>query len=371
MKKIFIIILILILVPLVPLDCFADDYEKIYDELGIKEIFEFDAEIFPELDFENIFNNLFNGNGVDIKLIFIEIFKYITTLFTSHYKVLMSIVILGFLVSITNILKSQDKAITETVFNISYVLYAIVIVYFFTNSLKSVKDLLDCLVLTIQSFIPVMLSLLGLSGGITSSSLISSSLLMMVEMLTHIINVVVLPLITSSVTISIANNMSNKINIGSMVSLMRQSAKWILGFCLAVYTGFYSVYGLVGSALDNRIGKAARYALGRGIPVVGGVVAETIETVMTTFGAVRNITGSAAVIFFCLYCIAPMIKTVIYLLIFKLAAIVLEPISDSRIIALTTETSEAISLVLSVLIAVFLLLVGAVGIILITGNFIN
>lgn len=365
------VILIILVLLIFPTECYADDYEKIYDELGINELFQLDLEIFPEINFESIFTNLFNGKGFDINLVIKEISNYIISLFTSHYNILILIVILGFMVAVTNILKNQEKAINETVFNISYVLYAIVIIFVFTNSLRPAKDLFDNLILIIKSLIPVMLSLLGLSGGITSSSMISSSLLMMIEILTQIINTIVLPLITSSVTISIANNMSNKINIGSMVTLMRQSAKWILGFCLAIYTGFYSVYGLVGSALDNRIGKAARYALGRGIPVVGGVVAESIETVMTTFAAIRNITGSTIVVFFCLYCIAPMIKIFVYLLIFKLAVIILEPVSDSRIISLTTETAEAISLILSVIIAVCLLLVGGIGIILITGNFIN
>ena len=71
----------------------------------------------------------------------------------------------------------------------------------------------------------------------------------------------------------------------------------------------------------------------------------------------------------CIIGLAPIIKTFIYMLVFKLAAVILEPISDKRIIVLTTEIAEAISLVMSVLIAVCLPFIGCIGILLIAGNF--
>ncbi len=369
MKKFIVIFLIIVILHT---KCYAaENLENVYNQLGIYEIFDLRPEIFPEFDIVTLLDTLKNGKVFDIKVVLSELSEYIIAVFTSHYRVLILLVVCGFVVSITNILKNESKSINETVFNISYISYAIIIIFIFTNCIHPTKELFDDMVLMIKSFIPVLLTLLNFSGGVTSSTMISSLLLMMIEILTNIINIIVFPLITASVTVSVANNMSRKINIGTMVTLMRQGVKWILGFCLAIYTGFYSIYGLVGSTLDNRIGKAARFALGRGIPVVGGVVAESIETVMTTFGAVRNITGSVGVIFISLYCVAPMIKTFIYILIFKLAAMVLEPISDSRIVALTSETAEAMTLILSVLIAVCLLFVGCIGIILITGNFIN
>ena len=229
--------------------------------------------------------------------------------------------------------------------------------------------MLEMLFNMIKVSLPLLVSLLTASGAVTLSSLVSSSLMAMVEVLAYVINLIVLPLIVSSVTISVANNMSDKINIGAMMNLMRQAAKWILGFCLAVYTGFYSVYGVVGASLDSRIGKAARFALGRGIPVVGGVVSESIETVMSVMGAVRNLTGVAGITCICIIALVPLIKTLVYMLTFKLASVVLEPIADQRIIALTTETADGISLIMSVLIASCLLFVGCIGILMIAGNF--
>ncbi|MBO5453773.1 MAG: stage III sporulation protein AE [Clostridia bacterium] len=365
-------LLVLIFILINPINCLAADFStEIYKDLEIYDYFNIESEIFPELNIEKLILSFENNEELNVNEILKSITEYFIKAITSHYKILAVIVITGFAISITNTISANDNSISHITFNISYSLYAILIISLFLNCIKPAKEMFDCIIILIKTTMPLFLSLLNLSGGITTSSMITSSLLMLIEVLTQIINVLVFPLIIASVTVSVANNMSDKINIGTLVNLMRQSAKWILGFTLALYTGFYGVYGLVGSSLDNRIGKAARYAIGRGIPVVGGVVSESIEAVMTTFGAVRNITGVAGIVMISIWGLVPIIKTAVYILIFKFSAIILEPVSDKRIISLTNETSEAISLIMSVLIAVCLLFVGCVGILLITGNFID
>ncbi|MBQ7039143.1 MAG: hypothetical protein IJN39_01090 [Clostridia bacterium] len=147
--------------------------------------------------------------------------------------------------------------------------------------------------------------------------------------------------------------------------------KWILVFLMAIFAGVFGVYGLSGSAIDASAGKAVRFAIGSGIPLVGGVAADSLETVIATLGATRNIIGTVGMCCVVVLAITPVIKTAVLMWIFRLCCTVIEPFSNPKIVKLMSDAAECISLVFSVLISVCLLFVGALGILLIAGNFVT
>ena len=140
---------------------------------------------------------------------------------------------------------------------------------------------------------------------------------------------------------------------------------------MAIFAGVFGVYGLSGSAIDASAGKAVRFAIGSGIPLVGGVAADSLETVIATLGATRNIIGTVGMCCVVVLAITPVIKTAVLMWIFRLCCTVIEPFSNPKIVKLMSDAAECISLVFSVLISVCLLFVGALGILLIAGNFVT
>jgi stage III sporulation protein AE len=366
LKKIFIVLFFLILyTPVV----FGQELNVVYESLISDATFDISSEVFPEFQADKLVNDLIAGKGTNIAEVLKEIGTFFIKSFLSSVKLLFTIVLVAFSISVVRNIQLDKKSLSETSFYISYSVYGTIILYVFAKSIYTAKNMLDGVMYLIGASLPVLLSTLSFSGGFTSSALIASSLMSMIEVINIVIHNIVFPLIMSSVILALANGMSDKVNISTMVKVTKQSAKWILGFCLAIYTGFYGIYGLTGAALDNRIGKAAKFAVGNGIPLVGGVVSESMETVMSTIGACRNLIGTAGIVCICVIALTPIIKTFVYMWIFKIAAIIIEPVSDNRIVNFTNDVSESISMISAVLIAVCLLFIGCIGIILIAGNF--
>lgn len=367
MKKILIsLILVLLICPKV----YGQDIIDTLDYFNLDEKFNIENEIFPEFSLKEFASDMVSGKGRDVKEIIKEVIIYFINSMTSSLKLLLSMVMLGFVISVINTLKSDRKNVSEISFYISYAIFASFCIFSFTKAISPAREMLDGIYVLIVQAIPVLLSLLTMSGGVTTATLVAPSMLSMIELINLVINSVVFPLIISSVAISGASNMSHKIQLSNMVSVMKQSSKWILGFIMSVYIGFYGIYSLGGSAIDNKLGKAAKFAIGSGVPVVGGIISESVETVVSILGAVRNITGIGIVCLALLTVASPIVKTVVYMWTFKLSAVILEPISDKRLINLINDISDSISLITGVLFAICLLFTGTVGIILLAGNFV-
>lgn len=367
MKKILIgLAFVLLISPKV----YATDIMNTFDYFALDEKLNIESDIFPEFSLREMVGDMVKGQGVDVKEILKEVVIYFIKSLTSSLKLLFCTVTLGFAVSMINTLKSERKNVSEIAFYILYSIFASFCVFSFTKAIGPAKEMLEGIFIIITQAIPILLSLLTMSGGITTSAVVAPSMLSMIEVINLVINSVVLPLIISSVAISCASNMSDRIKLSNMVSVMKQSSKWILGFVMSVYIGFYGIYSLGGSAVDNKLGKAAKFAIGSGVPVVGGIISESIETVVSVLGAVRNLAGIGIICLIILAVATPVIKTIVYMWSFKLSAVILEPITDKRIINLINDIGDAISLITGVIFAVCLLFTGTVGILLLAGNFV-
>lgn len=370
MKKIVLVVLMLLIVST---SAEANNIVKQYEKSGMNDILSVQSEIFPDFDPAKTVKDLAEGKGFDTKKIIKSIMDFFLKEFKSIFKLCMLVLIIGYLSGILNTFESSfySKNSTTAALVVIYSVFAGVSVSVFTELINPAKECIEGLCLMIKTALPVLISMITLSGGIVSSGFMSPVLMTLLTVIEEMISKVVFPLIMCSVALSVANNMSEKINIKVSVGLLRQTAKWIMVFCMAIYTGFFSIYGVCGTAVDKAVGRAAKFAVGSFVPVVGGMVAESIETVMTTLSAVKNITGILLVIAIVLTMLSPILKTAAAMWCFKICCAALEPVADKRSVRLALDISECISLTFSILMCIMILFSGCVGILLMSGNVIG
>lgn len=363
------IVLMLIIVP-----CKAEEslIMEQYNATGIEEVFDIKSEVFPEFDSKKIAEDLSKGKGFDTPNILRRILQYFMGEFKNNFRILALLVGVGFIIGLIHNLNISFSAggaalCGETV---GYVVFAGILSASFIGLLDPAKEMLDTLSVLVASTIPVLLTILTMSGGVVSSGLLASGLVGLVNVITPVINTFLLPLIYSTFALSIASNMTDKIKISHTISSLNKFVKWVLLFFMAVYAGVFGVYGLSGSAIDATAGKAIRFAIGSGIPLVGGVASDSLETVLATLSATRNLIGTAGICVVVVSASVPVIKTLVLMWMFKLCLSIIEPFSSPHLTKLLSDTSECVTSVFAVLISVILMFVGAIGILLITGNFV-
>lgn len=171
-----------------------------------------------------------------------------------------------------------------------------------------------------------------------------------VLIVSEIIKRCLVPLISFSAVLSVAGNVGDKNSISGFVRIVKSSTKWIMALVITVFTGVNAIYGFASPALDAVGAKTLKFAVGSLVPVVGGFLSDTLDTVAASGAVVKNAVGASGIVMICIICITPIIKLAIMQIMFKLISAITEPITDKRISAMLWDMSEAIVAVFGIVV---------------------
>ncbi len=166
----------------------------------------------------------------------------------------------------------------------------------------------------------------------------------------EVIEKCLVPLITFSAVLSVAGNVGDKNSISGFVKIVKSITKWIMALVITVFTGINTVYGFTAPALDAVGAKAMKFAVGSLVPVVGGFLSDTLDTVASSATVMKNTVGVSGIVVMCIICVVPVIKIGIMQLMLKLISAIVEPITDKRICSMLWDMSEAVTAVFGIVI---------------------
>ncbi len=216
----------------------------------------------------------------------------------------------------------------------------------------------------ITKFEPIFIGLLVSSGAVTQAAAFQPVLTASVYILSLLVDKCVLPLTYFSAVLGIVNNISKRVSLGNLNKLMASGAKWILTGVLTLFSAILSIYGFGTSALNNVAAKGIKFAVGSLVPVVGGLLSDTVETVVSGTNLLKNAVGTAGMITVISLSAVPVIKIWIMLMLLKVTAAVTEPFADKRITEMLLGIADSVSTVFSMSITAVMLFVISIGIIL-------
>lgn len=153
----------------------------------------------------------------------------------------------------------------------------------------------------------------------------------------------VVPLMAFSAVLSVAGNVGDNNGISGVVKIIKSLNKWLMAFMITLFTGINAIYGFTASSLDAVGAKTIKFAVGSLVPVVGGFLSDTLETVAGSAQLLKNAAGVSGIIIIGGICIMPIIKIGVMQLLMKLTAAITEPICDKRISAMLRDVGEAVT----------------------------
>lgn len=179
-----------------------------------------------------------------------------------------------------------------------------------------------------QALFPLMITLLAAVGGTASSAFYQPAVMAAAGSMTALIQQVTLPLAVSVAVLTMVGGLSEGLRVSRLCRLLRQAACWTLGFGFTVFIGVMSVQGLHAAALDGVSIRTAKFAMDRFIPIVGGMFADTVDTLVGCSLVVHNALGVLGLILLLGALMMPLIRVVMTMFLYRAAAALLEPVTD-------------------------------------------
>ena len=216
--------------------------------------------------------------------------------------------------------------------------------------------------------LPTMAAALAGCGGVFTASAWQVGTLFAADALTTLIHELLLPLVYCHIALASAGAALPESGLDKLADGLKKLISWLLCGAVTAFTLYLSVSGVLTGSADRAAVKAAQAdlesdngsaAVSGAVPVVGSILAESAEMVLSAAHSLRAAIGAAGVLGVLIACLAPLVRLSVQFLLYRAAAFVSAVSGVKPLERLLEQLGDAFALVLGMTAACAALLLAA------------
>lgn len=248
--------------------------------------------------------------------------EYLGLELKSAVKLLATLIGILMLAAVLNAVKSSfsSPAVSEA-FSIcaSVAVFLTAIVAQF-NIISSVSEFFSRLTTLANSMIPLLGALYAMGGNVTGAVVGHSSMVIFMTLLENLCAGTALPVAGICIAFSAVGALAPTMGIGGISAFFRKTYTGILTFTMTVFTTVMAAQSLLASKTDSIAGKAAKFAVGNMVPLVGSAIAGTLGTVAASVEYIRAGVGVMGIVIIILLLLPTLLTLLVTKYAFSLAS---------------------------------------------------
>ena len=192
---------------------------------------------------------------------------------------------------------------------------------------ESVQRMADLM----QKLFPLLLTLLAAVGGTGGAAFFEPAVTAACGTMTGLVRSVTLPLAAGAAVVSILDHLSPRIRVGRLSALLRTLSTVTLGVSFTVFISVTALQSIGAAAADGVTLRTAKYAVDNFVPVVGGMFADTMDTLVGASLLIKNALGIAGLLLLLFTAGGSMLQTLAAVLLYRAAGALLEPVAEESV----------------------------------------
>ncbi|WP_446899356.1 stage III sporulation protein AE [Clostridium sp. LBM24168] len=329
------------------------EINKLYDYISNMKT---KNEILKDVDFKEYVKDFMkSGNGnVSVKKIANASGMYLIRELTASIKLLAILVIISIICAlITNLQRAfSSEGLSNIAYYACYSLLIIVMAKSFYIGVDlartTIKDMSDFML----ALIPILIMLLASAHSVVQAAIMDPIIIGAINISTQIFINFIIPIVCMSFVLQFVNNLSSEYKIDKLTKLLNQCVLWMQGIIMTIFVGIITVRGMTSKTIDQVTAKTAKFAVDNFVPIVGKSLSDAVSTVAGYSILIKNSISSVGLIVLILILLFPVIKLAVLIVLYKLTAAFIEPISDSRMVNCINSAGDSLVLITSCLICV-------------------
>ena len=336
------------------------DAQEIREETENALMSEFDFEeienslsgIFPQqkISFEEVLSELITGNWSGLGKTFLG---YLSDRIFYEFRYNRENLVYMLMVALTAAVFTnfssafQNRQVSEISFYVLYMLLITLCLTAFRVAAQGLEENLDALVDFMRVLCPSYFLAVAFASGSVTSLFFYNVILVLIYVVELVLVRFLLPVINVYIMIQVLGNLTGEDFLSEFAQLLQKLVSWILKSLLAGVVGINVVQGLLAPVIDS-LRKSALTRTAEALPWIGNAVGGVAEIVLGTAVLIKNGIGMAGAVIAVLICAVPVIQMLILAFLYKLAAALVQPVSDKRITGCISSVSEGYELLLKV-----------------------
>lgn len=228
-----------------------------------------------------------------------QVWRFILALFSDALKSsvfsYIAIIAVAFICSVIGIISPSDSAGGAgafVCFGMGTAIAAKRLASLFALAVSTISLLCGCM----DAIAPVLSIVIAASGGTGTAAVITPLAAFLSGTVASIFKNAVLPVCAAAGVCALIGAAAADEKLEHMFKLLKSFIRWLSGAVFTVYFGILAAWGLSTKASDSVAVKSAKYALDKGVPIVGGAMSGTMDSVLASAGLIKNAAGTAALI---------------------------------------------------------------------------
>lgn len=332
------------------------------------------AQEIPYIQGENVYNEavegIINNDIASPTEILSSIFSSVTSEIRSSAKEITGLIIMAVMSGAVTLLSDGKKSsANDAAFFCCFALMGMSALNCFNIALQYGKSVIGAMTNFITKLSPLLTIMLIACGNSVSATVFHPVLASAIYVIGIVVDKVLLPLCVFGAVLAVSGNIGDQNRVGALCRMIGSINKWIMGAIVTVFTGISTIYGFNAPSLDAVAAKTMKFAAGTLVPVVGGFLSDTLETVISGSRVMKNAVGTAGVISVCVICLVPVIKIGVIHMMLRFASAVAETVADKRISTMLFDVASAVGTIFALTVMSAVLFIINLCIILATTNF--
>lgn len=310
-------------------------------------------------DFKTYIIDILKGKQTfSIKDILNNVIKLLFKELLSSSGLLIQLILLAIISAILTNLQNtfEREGVTQIAFFAVYAVLIIIAIKSFVGVLSIGKDAINSMVNFMQAMLPILITTLVSVGAIISASFFQPALIISVEFTAQIIRDFVFPAILFMTVIKIISHLSDKFSLNKLGDFIKSICTITISILLSIFIGVITIQGITSSMADGVISRTTKYAVGTFLPVVGGILSDSVDAIMGATYLIKGAISTFGLIAIILIAILPIIKILTLMVIYKLSAALIEPITDKKIVNFISDMATSITYIFAALVSVTIMM---------------
>lgn len=226
------------------------------------------------------------------------------------------------------------------IFLVSYTTALIPLISVLTEVFQKVLKSVGEMQLQMQISFPLLLTLMATSGGALTVAICKPIVAFFSNVIVALVSSVVLPLSVAIIAFSMASNLTNELKISKFGAFFKSINKWLIGICVSVFGLFFTLQGVTSATHDGIVRRVTKYAIGNGIPIVGGFLSGGFDLAVAGSILIKNSIGSMSLFLMVAVLFEPLVLLLAVTLFLRFTSAITQPFGDSKISDFLGETAD-------------------------------
>lgn len=327
--------------------------DALLSEFDFDEIEDSLRRMFPreKISFSEVVSELMSGDIAGVGKIFVE---YLSDQIFYEFRYNRENLVYMLLVALTAAVFTnfagafQNRQVSEISFYILYMLLITLCLTAFRIAIQGLEEQLDSLLDFMRVLCPSYFLAVAFASGSVTSLFFYNVILFLIYAVEIVVVRFLLPVINVYIMVQVLGNLTGEDFLSEFAGLLQKIVSWILRTLLAGIIGINVVQGLLAPAVDT-LRRSALTRTAEALPWVGNAVGGAAEVVLGTAVLIKNGIGMAGAIITVLICAVPVLRMLILAFLYRLAAALVQPVSDKRITGCISSVSEGYELLVRVI----------------------